>query len=210
MPVRIPELMPPLIAVSACANRISLVEHPDIAHLVPHRKTQETAAIPGGFISLLRETFPNGNVHFHLDVFGDASGEKPPEVNCEVRQLQDKFDALLGKTLHVNFSGRYLISANDMPAVSLVRMLNSGGAIKINNVAAALTVATLRLNDSVFSQVKWRQVDHERGTPPDFVIEINGHMGQMPVTPDLLVLAVGRVNEGLHRFVMPPKPAQKD
>jgi hypothetical protein len=207
MPIRIPDLTLPLVAVSACASRISLSDHPDISPLVPSQRTQEFATIDGGYVGLIREQFESGKVHIHLDVVKNLPGEKVPCATASLEELQEKFDALLGKTLHVNFNSRFLVSAKDMPPASLIRALSTG-AIKINNITASLAVAQLRLTDSVFNRINWRQVDR-RDAPPDFIIEVGGQLGEMPVTPELLIIAIGRAQDGLRRFVMPgPTPTQ--
>lgn len=191
-----------MTAVSACANRISLIEHPEIAPFVPDSRMQEVVAVDGGFVVLIRERLASGNVHFHLDAVKPAVDEPVPEATTSWDRLQETFDVLLGKTLHVNFASRFLVSAVEMPPVSLIRILNAGG-IKINNTTASLSVATLKLSDSVFNQIKWKQIDRGGQLPPDFLIEISGQLGPMPVTSDLLIIAMGRASEGLQRFVMP-------
>ena len=204
MSIRFPDLAPPLVAVSACANRISLIEHPDVEPLVPTVKTEEIAALEDGsrYVKFIRERFTNGNVHFHIDLIAIGAGETPPEATTTLEDIQRTFGVLLGKTLFINFASRFVIAAKDIPRLSFVTVLKGVG-MKFNNTNASLSSANVRLEDSVFTEIRWRQVG-AGGSPPDAVIEIFGRLGQMPVSQDLMKIAMGRAIEGLHRFVMPP------
>ena len=165
MPIRIPDFTPPLVAVSACANRISLSAHLGDSAVVPDKKTQESAPIAGGYISLIREQLSSGDVHFHLDVVKAASGESLPGAETSLEDIQKKFEPLIGKVLHINFQSRFLVPAKELSPLSIIGVFNSGG-VRIGNITALLPAAQLRLNDSIFSQLTWQQVARADGSPP--------------------------------------------
>jgi hypothetical protein len=211
MPIEFPELEPPLVAVTACANRISLAEHPDIEPHVPAERTEEIALLDEKrYVRLIRERFSDsGNVHFHVDLVMLAPGERVPAETSSIDELRGRLDVLVGKTLFVNFTSRFVIAASELPQVSLVNML-SGLGMKFNNTSAKLSAASVRLDDSVFNEVRWRQANQAGKAHPDNIVDLQGRLGLMPVTPELLTLVIGRATEGLHRFVIPPQRSNQD
>ncbi len=179
--------------------------------MLPAERTDEIALVGDNrYVRLVREKFAaSGNVHFHIELIMTGHGQPVPAQTATVQELQDKVEVLLGKTLFVNFMSRFVIAATDLPSVSLVQIL-SGMGMKFNNTPAKLSAANVRLDDSVFSEVRWSQIGRKGKAHPDHVVELHGRLGLMPVTPDLLTIVIGRANEGLHRFVMPPRPADED
>jgi hypothetical protein len=210
MALAIPELIPPLQSVSACASGISFTEHTEIEKHIPTDKTELLAKLESGsYLQLIREQLESGKCHFHLDLFAKDYVESA-HTNSTFEEISKLFDAvLLGKTLPINFHSRFRLIQQ---VVTPFGMIPSPPLVGVNfgGISGALSSATIRLSDSVYRELKWQQSAPKQGAPARLDVELRGTLGLISVSPNIFEIVVDRANAGFQRMINParhtPKP----
>lgn len=208
MSLSIPDLTLPLVGLSACLNKVSLSDNTDLSAIIPLDRAESTAEYQECYLHLVRERFNGDNGHFHLDLYSKAHvGEM--KVDCSVKDIEDSFQSLVGKTLLLNFETRFLVSPTGPRPGGLLHLFGGIG-INLNGVNASLSSATIQLRDTVYREIRWKQATTPAsGGVRQFWIDLKGTLGLMPISDDLLNIVKDRALAGLNRLITPQPPATK-
>jgi hypothetical protein len=208
MALAIPELTSPMQSVSACANGISLIDHTSLKSHVPNERTEQLAKLDNGsYLRLLRELVGDDKCHFHLELYAREYVESA-EANSTLDEISKVFDdALLGKTLPLNFNSRFRLTQTPAP----LGMISPMGIVGVNigGLNGTLSSATVRLADSVYRELKWQQSAPKANEPTRLEVELKGTLGLIPISANIFEIVVDRGNIGFQRLVNPTRPVFK-
>jgi hypothetical protein len=206
MQIALPQIIAPLDAMAVCIH-IPLDAHAELLPLFTEQVQRLEARSEEGadprYLRLLMERAANGRGHFHIDAVRQRVFRgTPPPARASSAEIQKKYDAIVGKLLKVVFQSRFEVSPASLPKSSVVNLV-AGVEIDFDGAIGSLTAATVRISDSVASEIRWKLV--RRNGTPFFVIEIL-QAKEMLIGENLLLDAECHLTDAFNKYVAVKRP----